>query len=53
MNFNLRTFPLTGSDPKRSNQGQQGKTIEKLSVIGAQIRPPISRDTGPQSWRKW
>ena len=33
MNFNLRTFPLAGSDPKRSNQGQKGKQIEKLQIV--------------------
>ena len=35
MNFNFRAFPLTGSDPKRSNQGQKGQNIEnfKLSKI--------------------
>ena len=25
MNFKLRAFPLTGSDPKRSNQDQEGQ----------------------------
>ena len=33
MNFNLRAFPLTGSDPKRSNQGQKGKTNRKTSIL--------------------
>ena len=31
MNFNLRAFPLTGSDPKRSKKGQNEKKIERNS----------------------